>query len=41
ATVGDSGGKNGAGLYFEIRHDGRPINPSAWCTRRAKFPATS
>ena len=41
ATVGDSGGKDGSGLYFEIRHDGRPVNPSVWCTRHAKFPAAS
>ena len=41
ATVGDSGGKDGAGLYFEIRHHGRPVNPVKWCSRSASFPAMS
>ncbi len=31
ATVGDSGGQRGAGLYFEIRVRGRPSNPESWC----------
>ncbi|GAB3368961.1 peptidoglycan DD-metalloendopeptidase family protein [Spongiibacter taiwanensis] len=31
ATLGNSGGKRQAGLYFEIRQKGRPINPSPWC----------
>ncbi len=31
ATVGRSGGRNDAGLYFEIRHDGEPVNPVTWC----------
>ncbi len=31
ATVGDSGGRDSPGLYFEIRHDGRPDNPQLWC----------
>lgn len=31
ATVGDSGGANVTGLYFEIRHNGRPIDPGRWC----------
>lgn len=29
ASVGDRG--NASGVYFEIRHRGRPVNPSAWC----------
>ncbi len=33
ATVGDSGGHAEAGLYFEIRRDGIPLNPSRWCVR--------
>jgi septal ring factor EnvC (AmiA/AmiB activator) len=41
ATVGNSGGKNGTGLYFEIRHDGRPVNPAKWCSRRAKSTTAS
>lgn len=31
ARVGDSGGSERAGLYFEIRHKGSPVNPSQWC----------
>lgn len=31
ARVGNSGGQSEAGLYFEIRQDGKPVNPSAWC----------
>ena len=30
AHVGDSGGQANAGLYFEIRKDGRPVNPQNW-----------
>ncbi len=30
ALTGDSGGQSQAGLYFEIRHEGRPSDPSAW-----------
>ena len=41
ATVGDSGGKSGPGLYFEIRRDGRPQNPTKWCSRRAKFASST
>lgn len=33
ATVGSSGGQADAGLYFEIRHKGRPENPARWCRR--------
>ncbi|MDP6150150.1 MAG: peptidoglycan DD-metalloendopeptidase family protein [Gammaproteobacteria bacterium] len=28
--VGDSGGQATAGLYFEIRKDGDPVNPRSW-----------
>jgi septal ring factor EnvC (AmiA/AmiB activator) len=31
ALVGSSGGRLKAGLYFEVRHQGRPVNPKAWC----------
>jgi len=31
ASVGDSGGQADSGLYFEIRRDGTPVNPVAWC----------
>jgi murein hydrolase activator len=31
ATVGDSGGvSKGAGLYFELRHQGKPFDPLNW-----------
>jgi septal ring factor EnvC (AmiA/AmiB activator) len=33
AHVGDSGGQASAGLYFEIRKDGQPVNPSDWVRR--------
>lgn len=36
ATVGDTGGQNRAGLYFEIRHKGIPTNPQLWCRARPK-----
>lgn len=31
ALVGQSGGQNQAGLYFEIRHQGKAVNPKLWC----------
>ena len=33
STVGDSGGRESPGLYFEIRHRGKPVDPAAWCQR--------
>jgi len=33
AEVGSSGGRDEAGLYFEIRHNGTPTNPATWCGR--------
>jgi len=30
ATVGATGGQVEPGLYFEIRHDGKPVNPLLW-----------
>lgn len=30
ASSGASGGQQEAGLYFEIRHDGKPVNPKSW-----------
>lgn len=31
ATVGNSGGMNRSALYFSIRHQGRALDPLAWC----------
>jgi len=39
ATVGDSGGQIKSGLYFEIRKQGKPINPKKWCSSRVKHLA--
>jgi len=33
AKVGDTGGQIHAGLYFEVRHQGKPTNPARWCKR--------
>ncbi len=33
ATVGQSGGRNQAGLYFGMRQNGTPIDPLEWCHR--------
>ncbi|NNC55145.1 MAG: peptidoglycan DD-metalloendopeptidase family protein [Pseudomonadales bacterium] len=33
ATVGNSGGRSDAALYFEIRHNGKPTDPALWCRR--------
>lgn len=30
ASVGNSGGQEDTGVYFELRHQSRPINPAAW-----------
>ncbi len=35
AAVGNSGGNNKSGLYFEIRKQGSPINPAKWCAKPA------
>jgi len=31
ATVGQSGGRSQAGLYFGIRQNGTPVDPLEWC----------
>ncbi len=31
ASVGNSGAPGPTGLYFEIRHNGQPVNPEQWC----------
>lgn len=33
ATTGTSGGQEAAGLYFEIRHQGVPVDPALYCRR--------
>jgi len=33
ARSGNSGGQQTAGLYFEIRHKGEPVDPVAWLKR--------
>lgn len=33
ASVGQSGGRSHAGLYFGIRNNGRPIDPQEWCRK--------
>jgi septal ring factor EnvC (AmiA/AmiB activator) len=35
ALVGNSGGRERAGVYFGIRFKGRPVNPTKWCRRMA------
>jgi septal ring factor EnvC (AmiA/AmiB activator) len=32
ATVGNSGGNAESGLYFELRHQGKPIDPMKWAS---------
>ena len=34
ATVGDSGGQQQTGLYFEVRQGTRPMNPRTWVSRQ-------
>jgi len=34
AAVGNSGGNEDSGLYFELRHEGQPLDPMKWIARR-------
>jgi septal ring factor EnvC (AmiA/AmiB activator) len=34
ATVGNSGGGTDSGLYFELRHQGKPFDPMTWIRTR-------
>lgn len=38
ALAGNSGGNSSSGLYFEIRHRGKAVNPTRWCNRRVTLP---
>lgn len=38
AAAGDSGGRPEPELYFEIRHDGRPVDPRPWFRERRPSP---
>jgi len=31
ATLGNSGGNDSTSLYFEMRRNGKPVNPETWC----------
>jgi septal ring factor EnvC (AmiA/AmiB activator) len=33
ATVGNSGGNADSGLYFELRHQGKPLDPLTWIAK--------
>jgi murein hydrolase activator len=39
AAVGDSGGQNNPGLYFEIRVAGKTADPQLWCLARSNRAA--
>jgi septal ring factor EnvC (AmiA/AmiB activator) len=34
ASVGNSGGQGRAGLYFELRRNGQPVDPGTWLQKR-------
>ncbi len=34
AKVGNSGGQGVSALYFELRRNGPPVDPSSWLQRR-------
>jgi murein hydrolase activator len=34
AAVGNSGGNSDSGLYFEMRHQGKPFDPLTWISLR-------
>ena len=34
ATIGDSGGQQQTGLYFEVRQGAKPLNPRSWVSRK-------
>jgi septal ring factor EnvC (AmiA/AmiB activator) len=34
ATVGNSGGNSDSGLYFELRHESKPLDPIKWLAKK-------
>jgi septal ring factor EnvC (AmiA/AmiB activator) len=34
--VGDTGSLGGPSLYFEIREDGKPVDPELWLAKQPK-----
>jgi septal ring factor EnvC (AmiA/AmiB activator) len=34
ATIGNSGGSPNSGIYFELRHEGKPFDPLRWVSLR-------
>ena len=36
-SIGNSGGQQKSGLYFEIRKKGKPLNPTRWCKTGNRF----
>jgi septal ring factor EnvC (AmiA/AmiB activator) len=34
ATVGNSGGNEDFGLYFELRHESKPLDPIKWLAKK-------
>jgi septal ring factor EnvC (AmiA/AmiB activator) len=41
ARVGDTGSLEGPRLYFEIRMDGRPVNPESWLDQGRRLAETN
>ena len=37
ATVGDSGGQKTSGVYFEIRHNAKPVDPKEWVSAKNRI----
>jgi len=35
AAIGNSGGNENYGLYFELRHEGNPMDPTKWIRGRS------
>ena len=34
ASIGNSGGNAEPGVYFELRHKSKPLDPMGWCSLR-------